>query len=194
MVCMAIEGAMQIKGGNWQIFDRMLKASGANVNLKSTVANIKKLDGGKFSIETTGEKGDFSVINSVHTEFDSVVLAAPLQYSHIDIEHLTKHVPDSIPYVHLHVTLFASPLKLNPMYFNLKPGTLAPTTILTTLSPSDQPSPVQDGVGSAGFFSISTLREATNPQTQQKEYLYKIFSPKAITSEFLSDIFGVPSK
>lgn len=193
MVCMAIEGAMQISGGNWQIFDGMLKASGANVNLDTTVAKIKKSDG-KFTIETTGKKGDFSVNDVVSTEFDSVVIAAPLQYTNLEIEDLIKHVPDSIPYVELHVTLFASPLKLNPVFFNLPPGTETPNTILTTLSPEDKPSPIQDGVGSAGFFSISTLRTATNPWTQQEEYLYKIFSPKVVKASFLSELFGVPSK
>ena len=52
----------------------------------------------------------------------------------------------------------------------------------------------QHGAGSTGFFSISTLRTVINPKTLQKERLYKIFSPAKLTSDFLSNILGAPSK
>jgi len=125
--------------------------------------------------------------------FDStVILAAPLQFSNIDIEKgLLKVTPDEIPYVKLHVTLFTSNKTLNPIFFNITPGTEVPTTILTTLPPGEEvPANQSEGVGPAGFFSISTLRQLINPETLEKEYLYKIFSPKAVTSEFLSSILG----
>lgn len=37
-VCMATSGAKQIVGGNWQIFDRMLKEAKAKVHLKTVVS------------------------------------------------------------------------------------------------------------------------------------------------------------
>ncbi|KAL8711911.1 MAG: hypothetical protein Q9225_007040 [Loekoesia sp. 1 TL-2023] len=39
MVCMATDGAMSIQGGNWQIFDGMIKSSGATLLLNTSVTN-----------------------------------------------------------------------------------------------------------------------------------------------------------
>lgn len=189
---MAIEGAMQIEGGNWQIFAGMLNASNSNVQLNTTVTGIKK---GKeqYLVTSVTEDSELGVITGIQESFDTVILAAPFQYSDIEIEKgLLKHTPDSVPYVTLHVTLFTSNKTLNPVYFNLKPDAEVPTTILTTLSPDEVTPNPEDGVGSSGFFSISTLRTLINPKTLQKEYLYKIFSPHAITSEFLSNILAGP--
>lgn len=193
MVCMAIEGAMQIEGGNWQIFDSMLKASNASVLLNSTVTNISK-NNGKYIVKTSSKDVTTGSIYSREESYDTVVLTAPLQYSGIEIEKgMLKHTPDKIPYVRLHVTLFTSPRALSGAYFNLAPDAPVPNTILTTLSPSEDPGNREDGVGKAGFFSISTLRTIINPKTLEKEYLYKVFSPEELTSEFLSDILAIPS-
>jgi prenylcysteine oxidase/farnesylcysteine lyase len=193
MVCMAIEGAMQIDGGNWQIFDGMLKASNATTLLNTTVSGITKSKS-RYSIKTTSQDGSGAVYNN-EEPFDTVVLAAPHQYSKIHFEKgLLKRTPDEIPYVTLHVTLFTSTRTLDAVYFNLIPGAEVPSSILTTLPPDEVPETPEDGVGSPGFFSISTLRQVINPKTIEKEYLYKIFSPKKITSEFLSGILGVPSQ
>ncbi|KAL3426228.1 prenylcysteine oxidase [Phlyctema vagabunda] len=191
MVCMAIEGAMQIEGGNWKIFDSMLKASNATVHLNSTVTNISKQNG-KYVIKTSSPDATTGEVNTIEEPYDTVVLAAPLQYSDIEIEEgLLKHTPDKIPYVQLHVTLFATPLTLSPAYFNLAPDAPVPNTILTTTPPKEDLGNSNDGVRKAGFFSISTLRNVINPKSLEEEYLYKIFSPEKLTSDFLSDIFAV---
>ncbi|KAG0647060.1 Chloride ion pump-associated 55 kDa [Hyphodiscus hymeniophilus] len=194
MVCMAIEGAMSIKGGNWQIFDAMLKASNATVLLNTAVDVIAK-DKGKYVMKTLpNNTTSISDIAPQDEEvFDTIVLAAPLQYSGITFEKdFLRHTPDEIPYVNLHVTLFTSTLPLNGAYFNLDPGAEVPTTILTTLPPDEVPADPRHGAGSTGFFSISTLRTLVNPKTLQKERLYKIFSPEKITPEFLTNILGAP--
>jgi len=190
---MAIEGAMAIEGGNWQIFDGMINASNATLHLNTTVSGIKKKDR-KYHLTTLSKNSTSEATVTKEQAFDTVVLAAPLQFSDIKLEKdLLKHIPDKIPYVQLHVTLFSSIYKLNPLAFNLAPGADVPDTILTTLPPDEIPSDPEDGVGPAGFFSISTLRTLVNPKTIQKEYLYKIFSPRAITPEFLSNILAAPS-
>jgi len=133
------------------------------------------------------------VVTLEEESFDTVVLAAPLQFSGITTEKdLLKHTPDYIPYVKLHVTLFTSPYPLNGAYFNVAPGAEVPTTILTTLPTDEVPENPEKGVGSPGFFSISTLRTVVNPKTLHKEYLYKVFSPEELTFKFLSGILGVP--
>lgn len=192
MVCMAIDGAMQIEGGNWQIFDGMLRASNATVLLNNTVETITRTNRGRYTIKTTIEDTGSGMKHANEASFDTVVLASPLQFSNIEIENdLFKHKPDEIPYVTLHVTLFTSPHTLSPEFFNLAPSAEVPTTILTTLPPNEIPEIPEDGVGSPGFFSISTLRTVVNPKTQEKEHLYKIFSPRKVTSEFLCGILGL---
>jgi len=101
-----------------------------------------------------------------------------------------KRTPDAIPYVTLHVTLFTSPLNISGSFFNLAPGTAVPTTILTTLPADEIPPNASRGVGSAGFWSISTLRRVINPETLELENLYKIFSPQPITPSFLSSLLN----
>jgi prenylcysteine oxidase / farnesylcysteine lyase len=192
MVCMAIEGAMQIEGGNWQIFAGMLNASNATTLLNTTVTSISKSNS-KYSIKTTTPDDLTGKVTTNEEPFDTIILAAPLQFSSLTLPPgLLKRTPDEVPYVTLHVTLFTSPHALNETYFNLSPSTKVPTSILTTL-PKDAPLPTnpEDSVGPPGFFSISTLRSVINPETLEKEYLYKIFSPKAVTSGFLSQILNV---
>jgi prenylcysteine oxidase/farnesylcysteine lyase len=188
---MAIDGAMQIEGGNWRIFDGMLNSSKALTLLNTTVTSITR-SSGKYNIKTSTPSLDSpDVLLSNSEPFDTVVLAGPLQYSDISIQKgLLKRIPDSIPYVTLHVTLFTSPHTLSGSFFNLTPGTAVPSTVLTTLPPNVVPANSTHGVGPSKFWSISTLRKVINPTTLEKEYLYKIFSPSPITPSFLSSLLN----
>ncbi|KAF7854690.1 hypothetical protein EAF04_010259 [Stromatinia cepivora] len=192
MVCMAIEGATQIQGGNWQIFDSMIKSSNATVRLNHTITEISQVqDQEKYYVKTVTTDA-IGVSHTNEEPFDTIVIAAPLQHTNIEMSSdLLQHTPDEIPYVTLHVTLFTSPYGLNPAYFNLGPNSEVPTTILTTL-PKDMPAPTdpKDFAGPAGFFSISTLRKVINPTTLEYETLYKIFSPQPLSSKFLSSILN----
>lgn len=192
---MAIEGAMQIQGGNWQIFDGMVKASNATLVLNSTVSDISKSKG-KYTVKTTSPDLVSEELFTNEEPFDTIVLAAPLQFTNITIEKdLLKRIPDAIPYVTLHVTLFTSKHTLSPSFFGLAADAEVPNVILTTLPPDETLPNPEDGAGSPGFFSISTLRTVINPATLEREHLYKIFSPKKLDSDFLSSLLGasVPS-
>jgi prenylcysteine oxidase/farnesylcysteine lyase len=172
----------------------MLKTAGASILLNTTVTGLKKKNG-KYLVQISSSKDSPDAGATTDKTFDTVVLAAPLQFSGIEVQRdLLKHVPDKIPYVTLHVTLFTSPLKLSGAHFNLKEGADVPTTILTTLSPDEDPGNRHKIVGKSGFFSISTLKAITNPKTLAKEYVYKIFSPEKVTEEFLSSLFGIQRK
>jgi prenylcysteine oxidase/farnesylcysteine lyase len=180
MVCMATNGAVAIKGGNWQIFANMLNASRANVHLNTAVSSISKQPDSTYNL--TLSSGQTST-------FDEVILAAPYQFSDIKVDPTPKHVPDEIPYMKLHTTLFASPYQLDPAAFKLEPSRPVPQFVLTTLRPDEEP---QDDAGSPGFYSISMHDSFINPHSDppRVEYVYKIFSPMPITSSFLSHIFG----
>lgn len=180
---------MQIEGGNWQIFDEMIKSSNATLLLNSSVTAITK-NKSQYNVKIQSQ-GSENVPYTTEEPYDSVIIAAPLQYANISIEdELFKHLPDEIPYVTLHVTLFTSAQKLNPIFFNLAPDAEVPTTILTTLPPGSSTPSREDGAGLAGFWSISTLRTVINPATLEKENLYKIFSPSKLSSDFLYKILA----
>ncbi|ELR03819.1 hypothetical protein GMDG_01348 [Pseudogymnoascus destructans 20631-21] len=131
MVSMATDGATQVKGGNWQMFDRMLNASGATVYLDTAVSSLEK-NSARYTLTSKPAKAARNAVAS-EQKFDSVVIAAPFQYSGLKLsEDLVEKTPDEIPY----------------------PGDVVPTTVYTTLSPSDDPTSRTDIVGKAGFFSV----------------------------------------
>jgi prenylcysteine oxidase/farnesylcysteine lyase len=188
MVCMAIDGAMQVKGGNWQIFSNMVERSNATLELNSEVQSITKTEKG-FDLEVVGTRG------ATTNGYDKVIIATPYQFSKLSTSptDLLDTLPDDIPYVTIHVTLFATPLKLKGAYFGLAPDQQMPDTVLTTIPPGDKPAAKPDPetqAGRPGFFSISTLRSVTNPSTGEKQYIYKIFSPSSVKPEFLRAIFN----
>ncbi|KAG6010567.1 hypothetical protein E4U21_005920 [Claviceps maximensis] len=197
MVSFATEGAVSISGGNYQIFEKMVEDSGAAYKPNTTVSSIAfhKDSNTPGSIPkymlSTEEAHSKAKATTLQTIFDNVIIASPWQYSDIEVgEGVIKHGIDTIPYMKLHVTLFASPLRLQASYFGLEPGTPAPSNVYTTLGKDEAAQAGPRGVGRTGFYALSTLRTATNPRTQKKEYLYKIFSAEAVNSTFLSAILG----
>ncbi|KAF7541552.1 hypothetical protein G7Z17_g11927 [Cylindrodendrum hubeiense] len=197
MVSFATDGALAVRGGNWQIFDTMVRVSGASVYRNTSVTSIsaiqKKTDNSspEYLISTRDSGVESSSPDKYAIGFDNVIVASPWQFSHISAEGgiLQRHI-DEIPYTKLHVTLFASPLKLDPEFFGLSPGSKAPSSVYTTLAEGEEPKQGANGVGSTGFYSVSTLKTVVNPKTGKLEYAYKIFSAQPVTPGFLSKILG----
>lgn len=190
MVSMAAENARSIRGGNWQIFDGMIRASNATAVLQTAVMSIEKRDTTfEVNFSSTAAHEEISASRS----FDAVILACPFQFSDISIYQSADQqiLPDAVPYVELHVTLFASPHLLSSDFFNLKPDEPAPRVILTTLPKTEQRHTGPKGVGSPGFFSISLLNPVKNPKTGGQEYLYKIFSAEPPNATFLEHLLGL---
>jgi prenylcysteine oxidase / farnesylcysteine lyase len=187
MVSMAPEGAVSVEGGNWKIFAGMVEASTPDARFETAVETITSLANGTFKITARNVKTD----ETQDSWFDKVIIATPYQFSNLTISPKPESTPEEIPYVTLHVTLFTSPHLLSPTAFNLAPGETVPLVVLTTLDPTEEPGTKTPYAGKAGFFSISLLRPMVNPGTHEEEYLYKIFSPSAVTPEFLASILGV---
>ncbi|KKK16375.1 hypothetical protein ARAM_002766 [Aspergillus rambellii] len=191
MVCMATDGAMAIEGGNWQIFDGMLKSAAVDIRLNHTVQSIDRNSDNTLTVGFEANDSKHKLI------FDEVVLAGPFQYSGIKITAPLDYTPDPIPFHTLYVTLFSSPHKLSAKFFNLKnPNDRPPETILTTLPLGTDLGSNEKGVGPSGFWSISTLRTVRVPsksteQPPETHYVYKIFSPEQPTAEFLRNILGL---
>ncbi|KAI0114193.1 prenylcysteine oxidase [Hypoxylon sp. NC0597] len=199
MVAMAPEGAVAVGGGNWQIFSNMVADSKAYVSLNSTVTSIAKeqsrdpkSSSPKYRIKakTTYAANDEAEAHPV--AFDDIVIATPYQFSGISNDDEVIRQPiDEIPYVTLHVTLFASPYRFSSEFFGLEPAAKVPTSVLTTLGEGEEAKPGPEGAGDAGFFSATLVKIVTNPKTRNTEYVYKIFSPDKVTPEFLSRLLGV---
>ncbi|KAI0411575.1 prenylcysteine oxidase [Xylaria grammica] len=191
MVAMAPEGAKAIEGGNWQIFANMVKASGADVYLNSAVTGISFNANQKYKIKTAQESGG-GESREHPVAFDDVIIATPFQFANISTdENLIQHPIDTIPYAILHVTLFASPYKFSPAFFKMPPASDVPVSVLTTLGAGEEAQPGKSGAGKVGFYSATLQRIVMNPRTRTPEYVYKIFSPEAVTPDFLSELLGV---
>jgi len=209
MVCMATDDAMSVKGGNWKIFSGMLAASKAKVHLNTAVTKLHKLSlrerwivhSSRGASHKGLEENESTPIVQAE-EFDEVVLASPYQFSGIEIHPELEKAPDTIPYVQLHVTLFTSPLRLSPDYFNLPADQEVPDMILTTLNATEQQNEKITrgegihGVGSSGFFSITLLRGIKREVdgVHKIEYLYKIFSPAEVSHRRIKEFLGVKEK
>lgn len=195
MVCMATDGAMAVDGGNWRIFDGMVKKSQANVRLNSSVVEIKRLARGGYKLALSGEEEQLDSGAQKTDVFDTVIIAAPFQYSGIRISPSLPQLPDEIPYVTLHVTLLTSPHRLSPKFFSTPNSPLSdedhdsiPEMVITTLPLDLNLGPSPHGVGPTNFWSVSTVR-AIQVNASSTQYLYKIFSPESLTATLLSELF-----
>ncbi|KAH9845209.1 putative prenylcysteine lyase [Teratosphaeria destructans] len=172
MVCMATEGAMAVEGGNWQIFNHMVQTSGARILLNTSVSSIQRAPGSLYRL-AYNKKGDQTGLSLRADDFDAVILAAPYQFSNINFNnHLKSALPEAIPYVKLHVTLFTSPHLIAPAFVNQAPG-----------NPRRK--------SSSRLFHRTKMRGAAKiAQTGAPEYLYKVFSPARLNNTFLSHLLG----
>ncbi|RVX74832.1 hypothetical protein B0A52_01109 [Exophiala mesophila] len=202
LVCMAVEGATAVEGGNAQIFEAMAKDSADRVLLNTTVTDVVKDDKSnmvRLSIQNP------TTLEMVTQDFDTVVLAAPLQFSNLSFTPPLASPPKPIPYVPLHVTLFTTPYRLSPLFFNLENIDDVPASVLTTLPPKSSSSTnltssisdsrtLTNPAGSPGFWSISTLRVLTDVPNypDSPQYLYKIFSPAPLKASWLAELFDIP--
>lgn len=203
LVCMAIEGAVAVEGGNWQIFDEMVKRSGAKGSFNALVTDIIAHENGTYTVHSKNAVSDKVALDphfdtadafeaiSREQDYDTVIMATPLQFSSITLQPQLANPPDPVAYVTLHVTLFTSPHKLSPRYFGLGDQKAVPETVITTLPEGIDLGNARgvDAVGPAGFWSISTLRSISE-DGERIQYLYKIFSPAPITGSLLSSFLG----
>ena len=183
MVCMATEGAVAVKQGNYQIFERMVARANATLFLNRTVTAVTQTKADRWAVKSTSTSSATSAKRVQEENFDAVVIAGPFQYSGISISPSSINPPAEISYVRLHVTLLTSPHRLAPSFFGLDSGESVPEVVLTT-SPSD------GTMDKLPFFSVSTLRKITNAAASREEYAYKIFSKSPVNSTLLSSLLG----
>jgi prenylcysteine oxidase / farnesylcysteine lyase len=203
LVCMAIEGAVAVQGGNWRIFDEMVRRSGADARFGSVVTGVEVNDDGTYTVNSKSAKlpslgmdGHFDTTEDTGIVvqkdiFDTLILATPMDFSNITFTPPLANPPNSVDYVTLHVTLFTSPHRLSAVYFGLADQKDVPDMVITTLPDGLDLGNLRgiDAVGPAGFWSVSALRRIQR-DGERVQYLYKIFSPAPVTGSWLSSLLG----
>jgi prenylcysteine oxidase/farnesylcysteine lyase len=131
--------------------------------LGTQATKIKRQQDGTFSITFLGTTS----AGTTTQDFDTIVLAAPDQFANLDIHPAPSIVPDEIPYVNLHVTLFTSPHYLSPTAFNLCQHDKVPPMLPTTLYTSEDLGADPSYKPKVGFNSISLLETRFNRRIRE---------------------------
>ncbi|GES94549.1 prenylcysteine lyase [Rhizophagus clarus] len=154
-----------IKGGNFQLFEKFVESSGANLKLDTRVTNVTKLP----SSNGTNVKYVVKTKDGSSEEYDAVVLAAPIQFTGIEFENMNLKIK-KIPYVTLHVTLVTG--HVNPAYFGRSKIEDVPEQIVTTNS------------GKCEFLSFASKLRLPNGET-----INKLFSHHELSDEMLDRLY-----
>ena len=163
MVCMATDGAMSIQGGNWQIFDGMLKATGAKVLLNTSVSNVYRQSDGSYAVNALSSSFPAGIDLAV---YDTVVFAAPLQFAKLSLTPAPVNPPPEIPYVNLYVTLFYSISTLRAL--------TNPTTYQRDyLYKSCRPAPISTSWLHSILTPLSTTLQRPNTHDKDISWIYK---------------------
>ncbi|GMK54379.1 hypothetical protein CspeluHIS016_0109650 [Cutaneotrichosporon spelunceum] len=176
-VSLASGGASAIAGGNFRLFEAMLKHSRADVRLQTAVDTIEPHPGG-FRVTSNGS----------HTveDYNEVFFAAPWHSSPVS-KNISSHFTQPIPkqrYVRLHVTMLATTAPhADPLYFFGSPDDAVPGTILTTGATVR----AKPGAARPEFQSISYHGETYEGSG---EWVVKVFSKAELSNDLLADIFG----
>ncbi|ORX34627.1 Prenylcysteine lyase-domain-containing protein [Kockovaella imperatae] len=184
-VSMATGGAKAVEGGNYRIFEEMVKESGARTRLGEEVFDI-------LPQHQLGETPAFEVRSRIlatgeeHHEgsFDQVFYAMPWYHSSKDygLHGLQTHAVEKVEYqryVHLFVTYFTTTRdRPVPSFFGLPEGVAVPNTILTSSVAAQQDSSIPP----PRFQSI-TWHGETKPGSG--EYIVKVFSQTYLKDHFI---------
>src|SRR5947207_9588367 len=86
-------------GGNYNLIDRLLKLSGAELRFNTHVTKISRLDNGRYHLTAIfKDLLDRSSITEV-AEYDVIIIVPPLQGAGLDL-NLAVHITDALtPYV-----------------------------------------------------------------------------------------------
>ncbi|KAI1312647.1 hypothetical protein EDD11_002884 [Mortierella claussenii] len=165
LVSMAANNALQIRDGNFQIFEGMVARSGADVRLNTKIARVKRLEPEYVGTES---KFEVTTVSGQKEIFDAVVIAAPIASTNIDFDLDLPPLP-KVQYRTIYATFVRG--HVNPAYFHTDSAAKLPTHILTTNSEAE-------------FTSLSVQVKMNNGET-----VTKIFSPEPIQKELLDRLY-----
>jgi phytoene dehydrogenase-like protein len=144
--------------GNDSLPTHLAQASQAAIKLKQKVTGIEKTREGNYKVST---KTDTS-------NFDGVIIAAPLELAQIHLDGITKLNHKSQEYQRVYTKIMKG--NLNPSHFGLNNSAKPPTIVLTTKE--------ADPITQIGI-----------QKAQKNQYLVSVSSPEPISSDFFNGVF-----
>ncbi|KAF9433421.1 hypothetical protein BGZ76_009479 [Entomortierella beljakovae] len=165
LVTLAAEKAMQVEGGNFQIFEGMVYRSKANVKLNTKIARIHRI-APKF--EGAEPRFEVTTVNGHKEIFDTIVIAAPIESTGIKFDFEVPPLHE-VKYRTIYATFVRG--RVNPAYFGASTKNF-PAHILTTNHDAE-------------FTSLSIQTKLKNGET-----ITKIFSPEPISEELLDRLYS----
>lgn len=186
MMAMNTEDTTSVKGGDWRLFDEMVIASKARLNLNSRVTQIVRHDNGTFSIKWKSSGTVVSAIERHVADFDAVIVAVPAPSTSVNFEPPLNTVSKEPRYVKRHVTHFVTPVLLNPALFDLPKTAFPPNDLRTTLNASDGSEP--------GFFQSTIPQRVIRPSYWEGklERVYKFITPSHLNDTMIAHLLGLP--
>jgi prenylcysteine oxidase/farnesylcysteine lyase len=196
MASLSNHDAISVKGGNWKLFQAMIDASNTELRLNTSVTSISRSEDGVWTVKSKIDEDH----KTEEETYDSIIITGPLQRMNITIHPKIDKQPTVKDYAIVHVTLFTSPKKLNPKYFGRTANESVPGIVMTALGKKEckdwriMMATGKEGVGSAGFYYMSSLREMKRPHLggSRTEYLYKVFSPEYFGDDKIKAIISNP--
>lgn len=180
-----------VVGGNSRLIERLIKLSGAHLSLSSEVIAIGRGEERRYRLTIRHSSEGSEEIEYV--EYDSVVLAAPLQLLDIDLSGLGLNLNTASTannFIEAHITHFTSPFQLVTNISN-QPLNISITSddVLTSASPPGDMNILKvQGRDVCYFYGCPP---ATGCDMCELEYLYRIHSQRALEDAELGKMLGL---
>ncbi|MDR2380427.1 MAG: FAD-dependent oxidoreductase [Bifidobacteriaceae bacterium] len=152
-----------IEGGNWTLFDKMLRKAKIDLRVNTKVVQVSLERSAGTALPYTCQ---LQAEGGLSEQFDAVVLAAPPALADLTVTVDGRPFPlRTHPYQEVQTTLVVG--ELNPAYFGRRPGQRMPSTVFTAAS---APAPFKS-IGTTGW----------SPEFNSR--IYKIFSADHVMTE-----------
>ncbi|KAI7379567.1 hypothetical protein KC336_g19165 [Hortaea werneckii] len=181
-----------VDGGNSRLIERLIKLSGARLSLSSEVIAIGRGEERRYRL--TIRHGSEGTQKIEYVEYDSVVLAAPLQLLNIDLSGLSLSPNTASPAttdpIEAHITHFISPFNFNANFSNLSLNiSITNDDILTSSSPPGAVN-ILKVQGSGVTYTLGCPPD-TGCDCYGCESLYRIHSHRALDDAELVRLLGI---
>ncbi|GAB1733845.1 hypothetical protein NU195Hw_g7238t1 [Hortaea werneckii] len=179
-----------VDGGNSRLIERLIKLSGAHLSLSSEVIAIGR--GQERRYRLTVKHGSEDLEDVEYVEYDSVVLAGPLQLLNIELSGLGLNLNTASTandFIEAHITHFTSPFQLATNFSDPSLNTsITNDDLLTSSSPPGDTNILSvQGSDICYFYGCPP---ATGCDLCELEYLYRIHSQRALEDAELVHMLG----
>ncbi|KAI7560663.1 hypothetical protein KC316_g12954 [Hortaea werneckii] len=190
LIAAGSSSAATVVGGNSRLIERLIKLSGAHLSLSSEVIAIGRGEERRYRLTIRHESEGSEEIEYV--EFDSVVLAAPLQLLDIDLSGLgldLNTASTANDFIEAHITHLTSPFQLitNSSYPSINISITNDEVLTSSSPPGDMNILKVQGRDVCYFYGCPPY---TGCDMCELEYLYRIHSKRALEDAELTSMLA----